>query len=76
VVILTEWDEYRSLDLLKLADAMGGRILLDFRNVVSAEQAVAAGLQYRGLGRPPVLPRPAKRGQGAASVLRVAASPA
>jgi len=76
VVILTEWDEYRALDLSRLADAMSGRVLLDFRNVVSAEQAVAAGLQYRGLGRPAVLPRAAKRGQGAASGLRVAASPA
>lgn len=76
VVILTEWDEYRSLDMLRLADAMSGHMLLDFRNVVPADQAVAAGLHYRGLGRAAVLPEPAKRGQGAATGLRVAASPA
>lgn len=75
-VILTEWDEYRSLDMATLAQAMHGRILLDFRNILSAEQAGEAGLHYRGVGRPAVLPRPAKRGQGAASGLRVAASPA
>jgi UDPglucose 6-dehydrogenase len=75
-VVLTEWDEYRSLDLVRLADAMSGRVLLDFRNVVPPEQAAAAGLHYRGLGRAAVLPRPAKGGQGAAGGLRVAASPA
>jgi UDPglucose 6-dehydrogenase len=75
-VILTEWDEYRSLDLTRLAEAMRGQILLDFRNVVSTEQAAHAGLHYRGLGRPSVPARSAKRGQGVASGLRVAASPA
>jgi UDPglucose 6-dehydrogenase len=75
-VILTEWDEYRSLDLVSLADAMRGRLLFDFRNVVSAEQAVQAGLNYRSLGRPAMSAKPTRRGLGAAGGLRVAASPA
>lgn len=76
VVILTEWTEYRELDLKRLAAAMRGRILLDFRNVIPAERAVSAGLNYRPLGRSPLAPTSGPRGQSIDASLRVAAAPA
>ena len=51
VVIVTEWDEFRALDLETLAKTMRGRVLVDLRNVYDPEEADRAGLIYRGIGR-------------------------
>ena len=51
LVIVTEWDEFRALDLAKLAKRMRGRALVDLRNVYDGEEAERAGLDYRGIGR-------------------------
>jgi UDPglucose 6-dehydrogenase len=51
LVIVTEWDEFRALDLHKLAERMRGRVLVDLRNVYDAEEAERAGLDYRAIGR-------------------------
>ena len=51
LVIVTEWDEFRALDLVKLASRMRGNLLVDLRNVYDPEEAERAGLNYRGLGR-------------------------
>jgi len=59
LVIVTEWDEFRALDLDKLAKRMRGRSLIDLRNVYDREEAEQAGLDYRGLGRPAGRPRSA-----------------
>jgi UDPglucose 6-dehydrogenase len=50
VVILTEWDAYRSLSLIELKKAMRGTALFDFRNVYRAADVRAAGLDYFGIG--------------------------
>lgn len=52
VVILTEWEDYRGLDLARLAQAMHGSLLFDFRNLLSPDEAAANGLRYVGIGRP------------------------
>ncbi len=51
LVIVTEWDEFRALDLEKLAGAMRGKVLVDLRNVYDREDAEKAGLTYFGVGR-------------------------
>jgi UDPglucose 6-dehydrogenase len=52
VVILTEWNEFRALDLKKLASGMARARLADFRNIYSAESAAAAGFEaYDCVGR-------------------------
>ena len=51
LVIVTEWDEFRALDLVKMASRMRGNLLIDLRNVYDPEEAERAGLNYRGLGR-------------------------
>jgi len=51
LVIVTEWDEFRALDLETLAQSMRGKILVDLRNVYDREDAEHAGLTYYGVGR-------------------------
>jgi UDPglucose 6-dehydrogenase len=53
VVVLTEWNELRALDLAALKSVMRGDILVDLRNIYQASEAAAAGLRYVAIGRPP-----------------------
>jgi UDPglucose 6-dehydrogenase len=52
VVVLTEWNEFRAIDLANLKQAMRGNLLVDARNVYRPSHARAAGLRYLGIGRP------------------------
>ena len=53
LMILTQWNEFRALDLKRLAGAMASPRLADFRNIYSAEDAAAAGFEvYFAVGRP------------------------
>jgi UDPglucose 6-dehydrogenase len=51
VVIVTEWDEFRALDLGEMAGRMRGNMLVDLRNIYDRAEAEEAGLAYRGIGR-------------------------
>ena len=51
VVIVTEWDEFRALDLDRLASVLRGKVLVDLRNVYDRRDAEEAGLTYYGVGR-------------------------
>ena len=51
LVIVTEWDEFRALDLDKIAALLRGKVLVDLRNVYDRSEAEAAGLIYYGIGR-------------------------
>ena len=51
VVIITEWNEFRALDLEALHARMKGHILVDLRNVFRPEEAHGAGMLYYGIGR-------------------------
>jgi len=51
LVIVTEWDEFRALDLEKIAEALRGKVLVDLRNVYDRDEAEEAGLAYYGIGR-------------------------
>jgi UDPglucose 6-dehydrogenase len=51
LVIVTEWDEFRALDLDRIAASLRGRILVDLRNVYDPSEAEEAGLTYYGVGR-------------------------
>ena len=51
-VVVTEWEEIRTLDLRRAASLMAEpRVLVDGRNVLEPAAAVDAGLLYRGFGR-------------------------
>ncbi|HEX3424408.1 MAG TPA: UDP-glucose/GDP-mannose dehydrogenase family protein [Sphingomicrobium sp.] len=51
LVIVTEWDEFRALDLEKIAESLRGKVLVDLRNVYDRQEAEEAGLTYFGVGR-------------------------
>jgi UDPglucose 6-dehydrogenase len=51
LVIVTEWDEFRGIDLDRIAAAMAGKALIDLRNVYDRADAEQAGLVYWGMGR-------------------------
>jgi UDPglucose 6-dehydrogenase len=51
VVLVTEWEEFRELDLGAVAAAMSGTLLVDGRNALDPVAARAAGLIYEGVGR-------------------------
>ncbi|MCB1370835.1 MAG: UDP-glucose/GDP-mannose dehydrogenase family protein [Rhodobacteraceae bacterium] len=51
VVLLTEWNEFRGLDLDRLAGVMATPRMADLRNVYSPEAAREAGFAYTGIGR-------------------------
>jgi UDPglucose 6-dehydrogenase len=51
VVLVTEWDEFRSIDWSEMAAAMAGDVVIDGRNALDAGALRAAGLVYEGVGR-------------------------
>ena len=59
VVVLTEWNEFRAIDLESLKQAMRGNLLVDTRNIYRPAEARAVGLTYLGTGCPLDLPRKA-----------------
>jgi len=51
LVLMTEWNEYRGLDLEDVAARMRGRVFVDLRNVYEPAQMRARGFEYVGVGR-------------------------
>ena len=54
VVIVTEWNQYRALDLPRLAELVKHRVLVDLRNIYSNAEMEEASFAYHSVGRPPV----------------------
>jgi len=54
LVILTEWNEFRSLNLQRMRECLRQPIVVDLRNVYGPGDMVAAGFIYHGIGRPSV----------------------
>jgi UDPglucose 6-dehydrogenase len=55
LVILTEWNEFRSLNLAQIRERLRQPIVVDMRNVYGPADMAAAGLIYHGIGRPKVV---------------------
>ncbi len=51
VVIVTEWNQFRSLDLDRIAGGMRRKIVVDLRNVYEPEKLKEAGFSYHPIGR-------------------------
>ncbi len=52
LVIITEWNEFRALDLDRVGASMTQKVLVDLRNVYRAEDVRAQGFRYTSIGRP------------------------
>jgi UDPglucose 6-dehydrogenase len=50
-VLVTEWPEFRELDMAEVANAMRGNVIVDGRNFLDPAAVAAAGLIYNGIGR-------------------------
>jgi len=55
LVALTEWNEFRALDLKEVRQVMSGDVLVDLRNIYQSNVTEAAGFAYHGIGRPELL---------------------
>ena len=51
LVMMTEWNLYRGMDLARAGAAMRGKVLIDLRNVYERESAEALGFRYACVGR-------------------------
>jgi UDPglucose 6-dehydrogenase len=51
LVIITEWDAFRALDLARVKAALRRPIVIDLRNIYRRDEMAALGFQYESLGR-------------------------
>ncbi|MCK9379420.1 MAG: UDP-glucose/GDP-mannose dehydrogenase family protein, partial [Candidatus Moranbacteria bacterium] len=51
LVLMTEWNQYRALDLQELKSRMKASVFVDLRNVYNPKQVKDAGFTYVGVGR-------------------------
>ncbi|MDA9396555.1 UDP-glucose 6-dehydrogenase, partial [Bradyrhizobium sp. CCBAU 45394] len=52
LVVVTEWVQFRGLDLDRLKSVMAQPVVVDLRNIYSPEDMHAAGFTYESVGRP------------------------
>ena len=68
LVIVTEWNEFRALDLARVKAALVSPNVVDLRNIYKPEEMAAAGFSYHSIGRAAAEPRraamPRAGGQG------------
>ena len=51
VILITEWNQFRNLDLSRMKSVMRQPILVDLRNAYEPERVKALGFTYQGVGR-------------------------
>ena len=51
LVIVTEWEQFRALDLDRLKRAMAQQIIIDLRNIYEPQDLIAHGFRYESIGR-------------------------
>ncbi len=51
VVVVTEWNQFRNMNLKKLKDRMAGDVLVDLRNIFDPAKVKELGFKYTGMGR-------------------------
>jgi UDPglucose 6-dehydrogenase len=56
LVIATEWEQFRALDLDRLRELMACPVIVDLRNIYRPEEACQHGFAYTGVGRPVATP--------------------
>ena len=51
LVIVTEWEQFRALDLDRLKSAMACPVIIDLRNIYRAQDVIEHGFRYESVGR-------------------------
>jgi len=52
VLIITEWDEFRALDLDRVKSLLKTPVMIDLRNIYDPAEMAAIGFEYHSIGRP------------------------
>ena len=63
LVLMTEWNQFRNLDLERIKTALRSPVFVDLRNVYEPARMAASGFRYTSVGRP--TPGAASPGAGA-----------
>ena len=63
LVLLTEWNEFRALDLARVRGLLTTPLVIDLRNIYQPDEMAAAGLSYLSVGRPTRRAQPTPRGE-------------
>lgn len=58
LIIMTEWNQFRSLDFERLKGVMKAPVLIDLRNVYDPDRVAGYGFRHISVGRPERAPRP------------------
>lgn len=51
LVIITDWDEFKQVDLAEIGDSMKSKVIFDGRNIYNSEDVKKYGFNYFGIGR-------------------------
>jgi len=54
LILVTEWNEFKHLDMRRIKESMANPLLIDGRNIWDPAEMGALGFTYLGVGRPPV----------------------
>ena len=57
MLVLTEWRQFKGLDLARAKSVMRGNKIIDLRNQIDHVSAIANGFEYKGVGRPLMKPK-------------------
>ncbi len=57
LAIVTEWNEFRALDLARVKSLLRDPVVVDYRNIYNPEEMAAAGFRYSCVGRPRGAPK-------------------
>jgi UDPglucose 6-dehydrogenase len=55
MVIVTEWAEFRALDMLRVKSLLKAPVVVDLRNIYKPDEMLRSGFNYHSIGRPTVL---------------------
>jgi UDPglucose 6-dehydrogenase len=56
LILITEWNEFRGLDLGRVKQLLRQPVVIDLRNIYKPEEMLAASLDYHSIGRPSSVP--------------------
>ena len=52
VLVMTDWNEFRGMDLAHIGELMDKKVIVDAKNLLSREQLAENGFSFEGVGRP------------------------
>ena len=52
VLVMTDWNEFRGMDLAHIGELMDKKVIVDAKNLLSREQLAENGFAFQGVGRP------------------------